>query len=72
MDKVFTRKKLGILEQQDHEVSFTEIETQCILQFIQSKTPVSIGQELGLNQSSVRFCLMNAGQKLLLVGKSKQ
>ena len=71
MDKTSANKKPGIMDQQDQEISFTELESQCILQLTQNKTPANIGVDLGLSQNTVRFYLMNAGQKLRLMGKNK-
>jgi DNA-binding CsgD family transcriptional regulator len=71
MDKTSPSKKPGIIDQQDQEISFTELETQCVLQLMQNKTPANIGVDLGLSENTVRFYLMNAGQKLRLSGKNR-
>ena len=73
MDNDSAIKNLNIMEQQqDKEAGFTELETQCVLQFIQKKRPANIGVDLGLSQNTVRFYLMNAGQKLRLIGKNNR
>jgi DNA-binding CsgD family transcriptional regulator len=72
MDENSKLKKSSILQQQpDKEVNFTGLESQCVLQFMQNQPPAKIGLDLGLSQNSVRFYLMNAGQKLRLIGGNK-
>jgi DNA-binding CsgD family transcriptional regulator len=71
MDKTSPSKKPGIIDRQDQEISFTELETQCVLQLMQNKTAAHIGVDLGLSENTVRFYLMNAGQKLRLSGKNR-
>ena len=73
MDKDSATKKLEIMEQQqEKEISFTELESQCVLQYMQNKSLINIGVDLGLTPNTVRFYLMNAGQKLHLSGKKKR
>ncbi|HVV69413.1 MAG TPA: hypothetical protein VHE99_10355 [Gammaproteobacteria bacterium] len=71
MNKDATQKKSKFLQARyDKKIIFTELEIQCILQYMQNNSLSDTEINLELEPNTVRFYLMNAIQKLHLSSKA--